>query len=70
MTVGIADGSIIAAIITIQIPRNQPSVPRAVHGPEPIPSHPVDGRPPREPRQAEEQHDEAAFRARRAHQPE
>src|SRR3954452_2561898 len=32
-TVGATDGSIIAAIITAHTPRNQPSVPRPVHGP-------------------------------------
>src|SRR3954447_18631697 len=36
-TVGATDGNIIAAIITTQIPRNQPSVPRPVHGPWSIP---------------------------------
>src|SRR3954470_12476190 len=36
-TVGATDGNIIAAIITTQTPRNQPSVPRPVHGPSSIP---------------------------------
>src|SRR3954466_5988565 len=36
-TVGATDGNIIAAIITTQMPRNQPSVPRPVHGPSSIP---------------------------------
>src|SRR5581483_10169547 len=36
-TVGATDGNIIAAIITTQTPRNQPSVPRLVHGPLSIP---------------------------------
>src|SRR4051794_7162621 len=36
-TVGATDGNIIAAIITIQTPRNQPSVPRPVHGPSSMP---------------------------------
>src|SRR5947209_16786130 len=36
-TVGATDGNIIAAIITTQIPRNQPSVPRPVHGPSSMP---------------------------------
>ena len=36
-TVGETDGNIIAAIITTQTPRNQPSVPRPVHGPLSIP---------------------------------
>ncbi len=37
-TVGASDGNIIAAIITTHTPRNQPSVPRAVHGPSSMPS--------------------------------
>jgi hypothetical protein len=36
-TVGDTDGNIIAAIITIQTPRNQPKEPRPVHGPLSIP---------------------------------
>src|SRR3954462_6617222 len=36
-TVGATDGNIIAAIITIQTPRNQPNVPRPVHGPSSMP---------------------------------
>src|SRR6266550_358925 len=36
-TVGATDGNIIAAIITTQTPRNQPSVPRPVQGPLSIP---------------------------------
>src|SRR4051794_35435650 len=36
-TVGATDGNIIAAIITTQTPRNQPSVPRPVHGPASMP---------------------------------
>ena len=36
-TVGATDGNIIAAIITTQIPTNQPSVPRSVPGLAPIP---------------------------------
>src|SRR3954469_597544 len=36
-TVGATDGNIIAAIITTQIPRNQPSAPRPVHGPASMP---------------------------------
>src|SRR4051812_46599756 len=36
-TVGATDGNIIAAIITTQIPRNHPIVPRPVHGPSSIP---------------------------------
>ena len=36
-TVGATDGNIIAAIITTQTPRNQPNVPRAVHGPSSMP---------------------------------
>src|SRR5256885_12151194 len=32
-SVGATDGNIIAAIITTHTPRNQPSVPRSVHGP-------------------------------------
>src|SRR3954470_1876278 len=36
-TVGATDGNIIAAIITTQTPRNQPSVPRPVHGPSSMP---------------------------------
>jgi hypothetical protein len=35
--VGATDGNIIAAIITIQTPRNHPSVPRPVHGPASMP---------------------------------
>jgi len=35
--VGQADGSIIAAIIAIHTPANQPGVPRLVHGPSSIP---------------------------------
>ena len=34
---GATDGSVIAAIITTQTPRNPPSVPRAVHGPASMP---------------------------------
>src|SRR3954454_17795010 len=46
-TVGATDGNIIAAIITAQTPRNQPSVPRPVHGPSSIPliRSPVDHQP-------------------------
>src|SRR4051794_12347726 len=51
-TVGATEGSIIAAIITTHTPRNQPSVPRAVHGPASIPlircpvdHHPAAARP-------------------------
>src|SRR5262245_2451438 len=36
-TVGVTDGSIMAAIITTQAARNQPSVPRPVHGPSSMP---------------------------------
>ncbi len=36
-TIGATDGSIIAAIIVTQIPRNQPSPPRLVPGPASIP---------------------------------
>src|SRR5688500_7457456 len=36
-TVGATDGNIIAAIITTQTPRNQPSAPRPVHGPSSMP---------------------------------
>src|SRR3954464_6100043 len=36
-TVGATDGNIIAAIITTQNPRNQPSVPRLVHDPWSMP---------------------------------
>ena len=36
-TVGASDGNIIAAIITTQTPRNQPSVPSAVQGPSSMP---------------------------------
>src|SRR6185295_1036919 len=36
-TVGDTDGNIMAAIITIQTPRNQPPAPRFVHGPLSIP---------------------------------
>ncbi len=36
-TVGATDGNIIAAIITTQTARNQPSVPRPVHGPSSMP---------------------------------
>src|SRR3954447_3527993 len=36
--VGASDGSIIAAIITTQTPRNQPSAPSADHGPSSMPS--------------------------------
>src|SRR5215207_2467657 len=36
-TVGETDGNIIAVIITIQTPRNQPSAPRSVPGPSSIP---------------------------------
>src|SRR5512143_3286774 len=36
-TVGETDGNIIAAIITTQTPRNQPSVPRSAPGPWSIP---------------------------------
>ena len=36
-TIGATDGSIIAAIIVTQIPRNQPSPPRSVPGPASIP---------------------------------
>src|ERR687893_1958854 len=36
-TVGATDGNIIAAIITTQPPRNQPSAPRPVHGPSSMP---------------------------------
>src|SRR6185436_20843765 len=46
-TVGDTDGSIIAAIITSHAPRNQPSVPSAVHRPSSIPliRSPVDHQP-------------------------
>src|SRR3954469_19944552 len=37
-TVGAADGSIIAAIITTHTPRNQPSAPSAVPGPASMPA--------------------------------
>ena len=37
-TVGATDGNIIAAIITTQTPRNQPSAPSAVPGPSSIPA--------------------------------
>src|SRR5262245_17276139 len=37
-TVGDTDGNIIAAIITVQTPTNQPSVPRLVPGPASSPS--------------------------------
>src|SRR4051794_7175014 len=36
-TVGATDGNIIAAIITTQTPRNQPTLPRPVHGPASMP---------------------------------
>src|SRR5438093_2714028 len=36
-TVGETDGNIIAAIITTHTPRNQPNVPRSVHGPLSMP---------------------------------
>src|SRR5687768_9548959 len=36
-TVGATDGNIIAAIITTQVPRNQPTAPRPVHGPSSMP---------------------------------
>src|SRR6201989_672414 len=36
-TVGATDGNIIAAIITTQVARNQPSVPSPVHGPSSMP---------------------------------
>src|ERR687890_2597583 len=36
-TVGATDGNIIAAIITTQMPRNQPSAPRSVQGPRFMP---------------------------------
>src|SRR5262245_46480812 len=36
-TVGATDGNIMAVIITTQTPRNQPSVPKAVHGPASMP---------------------------------
>ena len=36
-TVGATDGNIIAAIITTQTPRNQPNVPRLLHGPSSMP---------------------------------
>src|ERR687889_2682709 len=36
-TVGATDGNIIAAIITTQTPRNQPSAPRLLHGPSSMP---------------------------------
>src|SRR3954469_13445585 len=36
-TVGATDGNIIAAIITIHTPTNQPSVPRPDHGPSSMP---------------------------------
>ena len=36
-TVGATDGNIIAAIITTQTPRNQPNVPRPLHGPLSMP---------------------------------
>ena len=47
-TVGATDGNIIAAIITTHTPRNQPSVPSAVHGPSSMPRIRVCGRPPRD----------------------
>src|SRR3954447_13045300 len=37
VTVGATDGNIIAAIITAQTPRNQPSAPSGVPGPSSIP---------------------------------
>src|SRR4051812_35041073 len=47
-TVGATEGNIIAAIITTHAPRNQPSVPRVVHGPasislirSPVDHHPI-----------------------------
>ena len=43
-TVGETDGNIIAAIITSQTPRNQPSVPRSVPGPVVHAPHAIDGR--------------------------
>src|SRR3954447_13840754 len=36
-TVGATDGNIIAAIITTQTPRNQPSAPSPLHGPSSMP---------------------------------
>ena len=36
--VGATDGNIIAAIITTQMPRNQPRLPRLVQGPASMPS--------------------------------
>jgi hypothetical protein len=36
-TIGADEGSIIAAVIVTQIPRNQPSPPRSVPGPASIP---------------------------------
>src|SRR6478735_294133 len=36
-TVGATDGNIIAAIMTTQTPRNQPNVPRPLHGPLSMP---------------------------------
>jgi hypothetical protein len=36
-TVGATDGNIIAVIMTIETPRNQPNVPRPVHGPSSMP---------------------------------
>ena len=46
-SVGANDGNIIAAIITIQDPVNQPSVPSAVPGPAHA-GHPLGSPPPRE----------------------
>src|SRR3954466_12472491 len=37
LTVGATEGSIIAAIITTQMPRNQPRPPRSVQGPASMP---------------------------------
>ena len=57
-TVGATDGNIIAAIITTQTPRNQPSVPRPVHGPSSMPLHLVGRPPPADAGEGEEQRDE------------
>jgi hypothetical protein len=69
VTVGIADGSIIAAIITIQTPGNQPSVP-SPPGARVHPAHALDRRPPAGRREREEQRHEAALGAGNAHPPE
>src|SRR5215210_7544724 len=58
-TVGATDGNIIAAIITIQTPRNQPSAPSCVPGPSSIPAM----------RSAVDHHATAASASRRAISP-